>query len=301
MVVRLHDRTLLRLAGPKVYDFLQGLVTADTRLLHEGGRQLLPAAFLSAKGRLLADCHLHSDGQDCVLLDVHSNLASNLLRLLKRQRLRLPLEIDRDTDRVVVFSRSAMEGLHEDSRCSGFGFRGIIASSSDDATQDDSSMTGYIEQRVLHGIPEGPTDLGIDTTFPLHGNLDLTGAVSFSKGCYVGQELTTRTKMRGSIRRRFVTVTAGRQLADHDKDSLLDPALALPADGDREVRAKDGEKWSPAGTLYSVHGAAGLCQVKLPGPANKPDQFAAALKMLPPIFLGGVQLFPVLPPYCNQR
>merc|ERR1719401_171842 len=78
--------------------------------------------------------------------------------------------------------------------------------------QSDADATWYVKRRVICGVPEGPQDLGVDAPFPLHGNLDLFGAVSFAKGCYVGQELTTRSKMRGAVRRRFVVVAAGRPL-----------------------------------------------------------------------------------------
>lgn len=301
MVSKLPDRTLLRVAGPKVLEFLQGLVTADTRLLAgEGRRPLLSAAFLSPKGKVLADCLVHCQDDDSVCLDVHSDVASSLERLLKRYRLRLPLEIDVDSNHSVVASLTPTKGLHSDPRFVGLGFRGIVKPNEDGVNLDTA---WHLRQRVLCCIPEGPADLGIDSTFPLFANMDLLKTVSFSKGCYTGQENTTRSKMRGAIRRRFVTVSAGRplELGDDFRVAALDnvvsddPELALPTSGDRSVKTEDDKDM---GTLHSVHGNVGLCQVKLPDAANSAEAFAEVFKQLPPLYYNGVRLYPVLPPYC---
>merc|ERR1712127_403179 len=71
-----------------------------------------------------------------------------------------------------------------------------------------ADLAAYHLWRVCCTIPEGPADLPVDTVLPLHANLDLLNFVSFNKGCYIGQELTARTKHRGAVRKRFFSVFA---------------------------------------------------------------------------------------------
>src|SRR5690606_2742996 len=60
--------------------------------------------------------------------------------------------------------------------------------------------------RLGLGMPDGARDFEIDRSLILEGNLDSLNGVSFTKGCYVGQELTARTKHRGKVRRRLLPV-----------------------------------------------------------------------------------------------
>eukprot|EP00927_Polykrikos_kofoidii_P055542 TRINITY_DN49770_c0_g1_i1.p1 TRINITY_DN49770_c0_g1~~TRINITY_DN49770_c0_g1_i1.p1 ORF type:complete len:322 (-),score=51.80 TRINITY_DN49770_c0_g1_i1:149-1066(-) len=305
MVTLLKNRTILRAAGPEVFDFLQGLVTADTRLLvGESPRALLAGAFLSPKGRLLADCIFHRNADDCVLIDVHASVADKLLTLLRRHRMRRQLELDLDPTRKVVASLGYADGLHADPRFAGLGFRGVATQTSDDMVKvanetESTDDDWYLLQRVLMCVPEGPGDLGIDTTFPLHGNLDLFGTVSFTKGCYVGQELTTRSKFRGAIRRRFVTVSTTPPEAPSSSSSTSAQPLLVGAE-DRNVHTAEGDKLTTIGTLHSISGSAGLCSLKFSEAANSPQALAQAIAKLPQMYAGDVKVFPSLPPYCVE-
>ncbi|KER22732.1 hypothetical protein T265_09217 [Opisthorchis viverrini] len=79
----------------------------------------------------------------------------------------------------------------------------------------------YHRARWRLGLPEGSTELILGETLPLEANGDLSGAVSFSKGCYIGQELTTRTRFTGVVRRRYVPVRLVLS------DSTVDPKLPV--------------------------------------------------------------------------
>lgn len=298
-ITKLADRSVLRIAGSEVFSFLQGLVTADVRFLERGEALAIPAAFLSPKGKVLADCILHRPGtEEAVFLDVNRDVAGNLLRLLKRHRLRLALEMDIDESKAIAASPTNDEALALDPRFVGLGYRGVV----DAGRPASDDVAWYTRRRVMHGVPEGPPDFGVDSTFPLHGNLDLLGAVSFSKGCYVGQELTTRSKMRGAVRKRFITLVAsseppaaveGGQLSEE----VLDAHPDLVSAAGEEVVMHAGDKVSAVGALHTVSGCAGLCSLKLPVAANSAKAFVEAVAALPPLFLGDRQLHPVLPPY----
>lgn len=70
----------------------------------------------------------------------------------------------------------------------------------------NASEADYQEWRLQHGIPESPSDLIPDKSIPLECNLDFLNAISWDKGCYLGQELTALTKYRGLIRKRLLPI-----------------------------------------------------------------------------------------------
>lgn len=143
---------------------------------------------------------------------------------------------------------------------------------------------------------------------PLHGNLDLLNFISFSKGCYVGQELTARTKHRGAVRRRFFSVVAA---AEGDPHGLLTglglaphaplpaQAFAKAADAKGEAALLPGpsadeaartvhalrpgsEEWKACGTLHTTAGNLGLCLLRGDISLNHPESFLQAETFLPP-------------------
>ncbi|OUS44915.1 hypothetical protein BE221DRAFT_17784 [Ostreococcus tauri] len=107
----------------------------------------------------------------------------------------------------VVVSTRAEDGLAPDPRsrtASGvaLGFRGVAAKSSSAAREDATFL--HASHRIALGVGEGYEELG--GTFPLECNFDALDAVSFSKGCYVGQENTARQRFRGAVRKRVAPV-----------------------------------------------------------------------------------------------
>jgi len=97
------------------------------------------------------------------------------------------------------------------------------------------------------GVPEG-SDFGFEKIFALDGGLDELHAISFEKGCYVGQELTARMKHRATSRKRPVIVTAASDLP------LAGTAITQNGDigeiiatyGSRGLASVRLDKWEPA-------------------------------------------------------
>ena len=199
---RLFDRTIIRLspteAGEDVRQFLQGLVTQDTA----AG---MPAwgGLLSPQGKALFDFFLWADGAD-VLIDCESAQAEALVRRLSMYRLRRKITIAVDADMAVYWS---VEGS-TDPRHANLGRRWIGTLSADDI----DVKADYRAHRLALGIPEGVAELGSDQTLWLEANAAELNGVSFSKGCYVGQENTARMNWRQKVNRRLVVVP----LADAD-------------------------------------------------------------------------------------
>jgi len=184
----LTDRALIRLSGEDVRGFLDGLVTntLDT----------LPAysALLTPQGKVIADFIVWADGDD-LLLDCDEAAAEALAKRLAMYRLRRPIAIERDASLAVHWSQ---EGA-DDPRLPALGRR-WIAPPSDPAS-------GWHEHRLRLGVCEGAAELG-DLLW-LECNADELNGVSFTKGCFVGQENTARMNWRGKVNRRLFVVPIG--------------------------------------------------------------------------------------------
>ncbi len=218
---RLFDRAIIRLspteAGEDVRGFLQGLVTQDT-----AAELPLWTGLLSPQGKALFDFILWADpstssGQTDVLIDCEGTQAEGLARRLSMYRLRRKIAVVIDADVGVFWS---MEGSY-DPRHPGLGKRWTAAIAADDA---DVSET-YHSHRLSLGITEGVAELGSDQTLWLETNAAELNGVSFSKGCYVGQENTARMNWRQKVNRRLVVVP----LADSDakRQRIAYPELDL--------------------------------------------------------------------------
>lgn len=185
----LADRALLRISGEDVRGFLQGLVTADAN-----GRLPAWSALLSPQGKALFDFILWADGAD-VLVDCEAEQADALARRLSIYKLRRPITIARDESLAVHWSKAAGEGT-PDPRLPELGQRWIAPAS--------APATGWLAHRLSLGVTEGTAELGSDKTLWLECNARELHGVSFSKGCYVGQENTARMNYRSTVNRRLV-------------------------------------------------------------------------------------------------
>ena len=140
------------------------------------------------------------------------------------------------------------------------------------------------------GVPEGPQDLKIDEVMPLHGNLDLLNFVSFSKGCYVGQELLTRTKHRGAVRRRIFTVLAtdNTELTTKLQEKLQSLSRSAPLTAEfihplKEPLVENVEIFTRSsessgdpkqvGTLQTMSHNLALCMLRCEGAFNEASSF----------------------------
>ncbi|CAK0817251.1 unnamed protein product [Prorocentrum cordatum] len=307
---RLSDRGILRVAGAGSGKFLQGLCTQDVGAL--GAQRAVPAAFLSPKGKVLCDTILVANGADDILIDCHADAARSLLRLLKKHRLREKFQIEDVSGEVAAVAllpeeaagqgaaaptEAAVAESFADPRFAALGRRAVLPSEAAgppaEGADAASALAAYHRWRVCCAVPEGPRDLPVDAVMPLHGNLDLLNFISFRKGCYVGQELTTRTKHRGAVRRRFFSVVSAEGCPAAFLEGLaLEPAAPLPVraalgargralpgeEGPAEARAvharmQDAESSKVVGELHSVAGTAGLCALRCDRQLNSATDF----------------------------
>jgi hypothetical protein len=228
----LTARTIIRLAAlddsEDVAAFLQGLVTNDVQ-----GALPCYAALLSAQGKHMFDFLVWGDGTD-LLIDCEAALADDLVKRLTLYRLRRRIAIGRDESLAVHWSPAPRPDTLTDPRLPELGHRWLAP-----AGGSESADAAWLAHRLAWGVPEGRAELG-DILWLETNAVELNG-VSFTKGCYVGQENTARMNWRQKVNRRLVVVPlaasdeARQQAAyaelglavDHLRVEKLDPA-ALP-------------------------------------------------------------------------
>ncbi len=222
--VPLSDRALLRIAGEDARSFLQGLITNDVQKVTEASG--IYAGLLTPQGKFLFDFFLVPDG-DGLLLDCEAARAEILLKRLTMYRLRAKAtleDISADHRVWAVFGADAPAAIGQDGpmergqvrtqdgrtvmadpRHEAMGLR-IIVKGQDRPLPDhpETGLEDYARHRIALGVPQGGIDILPDKSFLLESNFEELGGVDFKKGCYIGQELTARTKHRSGTRKRIL-------------------------------------------------------------------------------------------------
>lgn len=198
----LPDRTVIAVAGADAVPFLQGLVSNDVALATKGP---VWAALLTPQGKWLADFFILRDGER-LLLDGERAQAAFLVQHLSRYRLRAKVTVAEESgwDVVAVWDAPAPGGLGgRDPRLAEAGWRALRPAGS---VAGDTDAAAYDRHRLRLGLPDGSRDLESGRTVLLEAGFDELHGVCWTKGCYMGQELTARTKYRGLVKRRLVPV-----------------------------------------------------------------------------------------------
>jgi folate-binding protein YgfZ len=199
----LPSRALIALGGGDWRSFLQGLITQDVETLAPGEARF--AALLTPQGRLLWDMFVIGRADGC-WLDVAREQREAIVQRLSLYRLRAKVEIAADATAVSALFGAEVgspPGLVRDPRLPELGWRGYGASAPAGAEVVDEAA--YDAWRLDLGAP-GPADWGSDKTYPIEANFDLLGGIDFKKGCFVGQETTSRMKRRGQIKTRMLPI-----------------------------------------------------------------------------------------------
>jgi len=205
----LPERGVIAVGGEDRVAFLQGLVSNDVADAAPG--RAVWAALLTPQGKWLADFFILADG-DRLLLDCERGQVPMLLQRLSRFRLRAKVTIAAADDLSVY---AAWDGnpaapaiAAPDPRLPEAGWR-VLAAAPLPATAFEADWDRH---RLALGLPDGGRDLETEKTVLLEAGFDELHGVSWSKGCYMGQELTARTKYRGLLKRRLVPVAVAGPL-----------------------------------------------------------------------------------------
>ena len=245
--VLLDDRGILAVSGPDRRPFLQGLVSNDVDKVSP--RAARYAAFLTAQGKYLHDFMMAQAGES-ILLDAEAARLGDLKRRLSMYRLRAKVSLDErpnlavaavfGADTTTILGLPSEPGaarpfglgvVFVDPRLAMLGARAILPRERARAVLADAGIaeTGfdsYDRLRLSLGIPDGSRDLVLEKSILLEAGFDELNGVDWEKGCYIGQELTARTKYRGLVKRRLMPVRI--------KGPTPSPGTIVTADG-REI------------------------------------------------------------------
>lgn len=235
----LNDRAFIHVSGTGAMDFLQNLITPDLESLPAG--EARAAALLTPQGKIMFEFLIWRDGEGFVL-ETGVSQQDALLRRLTMYKLRAPVDLKAgESEGVSVFwGKNAPDGAIRDSR---FAKAGVDLYRLPGRTSGDAAAAAaYDALRIANGIVVADVDYALNDAFPHDVLMDVNDGVSFRKGCFVGQEVVSRMKHRGTARRRVVIVSG---------------EAALPPGG-TEIMA--GGK--PIGTLGTVAGTDGLAIIR---------------------------------------
>jgi len=217
---RLFSRALVRLSpqedGEDVADFLQGLITQDVT-----GELPVWAGLLTPQGKTLFDFIVWPAGHGELLLDCEAEAADDLIRRLSMYRLRRKIGIERDDTLGVYWQPELGDGGAPDPRLPDLGQRWIAKTSPDDESADEA----WRKHRLVLGVPEGRAELA-DVLW-LEANAAELNGVSFSKGCYIGQENTARMNWRQKVNRRLIVVPLARSDESRRKGAYPELGFAI--------------------------------------------------------------------------
>jgi folate-binding protein YgfZ len=195
---------LLRIAGEDAASFLQNLVTNDVMKL--AADQLMYACLLTPQGRFLHDFFISRDDGG-FFLEGETSRRDDLIKRLNFFKLRAKVTIEDCSAHMEVYTspeRPAAGRYFQDPRLPALGYRFYLPKMERPA---EISYAGSYQDRRIHlGVPEGSIDIKPETDTLAHVNLDHLHAVSWDKGCYVGQEITAMTENRGVAKKRMVIV-----------------------------------------------------------------------------------------------
>lgn len=215
------NRAVLSVAGEDRRVFLQGLISND--ITKAGPDRAIWAGFLTPQGKFLWDLFIVERG-DAFLIDVEADRAEEFRKKLSMYKLRAKVAIS-VAEGLAVYAvldggalglpaeaGSAMafgDGVAAmDPRLTALGARVIMGSPEPllAAGLVEAPLAVWDVLRIGLGVPDGSRDLPVDNALLLENGFDELGGVDFNKGCYMGQELTARTKYRGLVRKRLLPV-----------------------------------------------------------------------------------------------
>jgi hypothetical protein len=241
-MIHLQNRGVIKLTGADVKTYLQGLITNDINKLSP--TNAVYTALLTPQGKYLFDFIIQEiDG--AVFLDIEANRIADLVKKLTMYKLRADVKIEDVSAEYKIFS-DAEQGV-QDPRNAALGKR--LLTNTEQKT--NGSFEGYESLRISLAIPENG-DLIPDKSFIMQNNFEDLNGVDFKKGCYVGQEVTARTKYKGGVKKRLYAVKSDN----------------LPSSGED---IKLGEQ--SIGEMRSKIGNLGIAQLDI----EKADEFLAKL------------------------
>jgi len=284
----LPHRSVISVAGADRVEFLQGLISNDTRKVTPD--QAIWAALLTPQGRFLNDMFVADAGNETFYLETERERAPALAKKLKMYTLRSKVTVEdlgATHEVAAAFGDDASKALgiegavsFIDPRLETLGIRVIAPAGQAAALLSargfaEAPLAAYDALRLPLGVPDGSRDLQVEKALLLENGFDELNGVDWKKGCYMGQELTARTKYRALIKKRLFPVRV--------EGALPQSGTLVHRDGEEvgEVRSGTGDRALAMLRLDAARGdgtlTAGEARIvpEVPGWMRLPDSAAS--------------------------
>ena len=224
----LTNRGIISVTGSNSRDFLQGIISNDITLVSPN--KTIYAALLTPQGKYLFDFFISQSGEK-LLIECEKDRVPDLMKRLRIYKLRANADLVDETETYSIFAiwgddAAQATGLHNerglaheisggtqfiDPRLNTAGVRSVLPIEAAEAQLQSlaakpASTSDYDLHRLKLGLPDASRDLVVDKAILIESGFDELNGVDWNKGCYMGQELTARTKYRGLVKKRLISV-----------------------------------------------------------------------------------------------
>lgn len=247
--ISLESRAVLAVSGEEATAFLQGVVTQDMELLAEN--KPLYGAHLTPQGRFLYDFFLIKHPSGKILIECNKEELMPLAGSLHKYAVGQKIEFEDLSEDYVVLADILEKGeagtwqgesfIYTDPRLKELGLRALVPAKGTPTNTHAEEV--YEAHRISMCVPDGSKDGFKSKTLPNELRLESLNGINFEKGCYVGQELTARTKFRSAPQKSLYVITF---------PPTLSPELGTP------ILAGENE----AGWVFSSHDGKGIALLR---------------------------------------
>lgn len=251
-IIPLKNRSIIKISGPDRLSFIQGLITQDINLIQ---KHAIYSLILTSNGRFFADLFISNIAED-IIADVCNDIIEDVMSYLSKYKLRSRVSIKKcdefHVSYAIIKKNDSIEKyenlpfIYADPRLKTMGIRIIHIESVKNISMfkdfKDATFDFYNYHRIINGVTE-VSDMEIGKSMPIEYNMDHLNAVSWTKGCYIGQELTARTKHQGIIRKRTLPFSVETSIFEEPKSII-----------------QDGEK---VGSVKSFQGKNGIAMIRM--------------------------------------
>ncbi len=198
------DASVIKISGEDSEEFLQNLITNDIKNTDEGS---IYSMILNPQGRYLFDMFITKMKENEYLIEIITENASKLLGKLVLYKLGKNVDIEPIPAYKIVYTSEKQSGddivcSYRDPRFKKLGFRNIV-NQNYLSNHEVSLINLYYEDKYNYAIPDGEIELEQEVSIPIEYGLEQINGISYTKGCYIGQELMTRTKTQGVLRKKI--------------------------------------------------------------------------------------------------
>jgi len=210
-LIKLSNRSILSVRGSDNEKFLQGIITCNVEKIKNKSSY---GSILTPQGKLLYDFIIYKKDNH-FLIDVHKSNIDDFIKLLTMYKLRSNVELIKREDLSVFtdLNNECSDNENIDPRLASIGLRKILSANYEHFS-DEKIL--YEKKLVKLGIAEIGDDIRPGDMFPIEANLDYLNGIDFQKGCFIGQEVSSRMHRRGKTKKRIICFKSNDNFTNND-------------------------------------------------------------------------------------